>query len=252
MSINSIIQQQANFNLNEYNSLVEQAASKGVDQTTLDKNLILALQSGATFKTATTQVQNNLPVLATPEHQAQTNIALLGGMPSPMGIFAALMTESAAEDRKANREGAKAAGDAAIEKMRDEASEIRSNAKTQLALGIVGGLATMTAGTVQAGVASGMIPTIGNVSADCLSSYSQGVGQAIGGGGQIIGSVGTFLDSTSQAQQKELQADAEKLRNLKEQMRSFNDSLNEFINKVMSAYDAIQQSQNQTRQKILG
>ncbi len=252
MSINSIIQQQQNFNINDYNQLVDAAAAQGVDQATLDKNLLLALQAGSDFKTASTQVSNNLPVISKPDYQAQTNIALLGGMPSPMGLFAALITESASEDRKANREGMKAAGDLAVSKMRDEAAEIRKNAATQLAIGIASGAMTIAGGLVQSGLASGAIKGPASLTDSTRSAYAMGMGQAVGGAGQIVGSTGTFLNSMSEAKQKEFQADAEMARNLKEQLRSFNDALNELISKTLSAYDAIQQSTNQTRQKILG
>ena len=68
----------------------------------------------------------------------------------------------------------------------------------------------------------------------------------------MIGSAGQFISAEAQAACKEMQADQEKMRAVRDSIKDFNEALRELIQKALAAQNAVQESTNQTRSRILG
>ncbi|MDR3054689.1 MAG: hypothetical protein LBU53_04720, partial [Zoogloeaceae bacterium] len=143
--------------------------------------------------------------------------------------------------------------DAVAASMKSEADKMRDMAATQLALGIASGVITIAGGAVQAGMAGNAL-TKGLGSGDAMLANTQatGVGQAIGGGSGILNAISQFVGTQAQAEFKEMEADQEKMRAYGESVKSLDDGLKELIQKALEAQNAIQQTQNQARSRILG
>lgn len=81
-----------------------------------------------------------------------------------------------------------------------------------------------------------------------VGSFNSGMGGITGIMGSASQSVGTFFDANI----KEMEADVERMRAQQDALKSLDESLQAVIQKALSTQDAIQQSMNQARTKIMG
>ena len=81
-----------------------------------------------------------------------------------------------------------------------------------------------------------------------VGSFNSGMGGITGIMGSASQSVGTFFDANI----KEMEADVERMRAQQDALKSLAESLQAVIQKALSTQDAIQQSMNQARTKIMG
>jgi hypothetical protein len=185
-----------------------------------------------------------LPQLTPPNREALKKLSDwgAGGIPSPGATVMALITSMSAEQRRQNKDQMIQESMAVVKTMLDQAQEIRSKAATQLALGIISGVVTIAQGVTTLSMSGygAQQATIQGV-----TNSLDGISKSIGSAGQAAGG---FYDSTV----KKMDADIEKMRSDIESLRSFNQAFSEIIQKALSSQEAIQQSMNQARTKILG
>ncbi len=84
------------------------------------------------------------------------------------------------------------------------------------------------------------------------AAISQAVQGIIGNVGKFVESGAGYMNSMSQARQKEIQMETEQARMDRENLKAYTDSFSELIQKSISTMESIQQTTNQTRQKIMG
>ncbi len=97
------IQDAIGFNTVQYNALVEQAEARGVSSSEVDSALLSAIQAGKDFSAAVGQVTASLPELAPPTTSSTPNPKDWVGLPSPGAMFASIILQDAAEQRRTNR-----------------------------------------------------------------------------------------------------------------------------------------------------
>ena len=240
-----------NFDRQTYESLLNEAKSHGMSASQVDQLLLEGVKlKSRDFGEVVAAVRTDIPRLAPPNGADFARIAEFGVVPSPGSLVMSLITKTAAEQRRQNQEVRQQQGAAS---MKSEADKMRDMAATQLALGIASGVITIAGGAVQAGMAGNAL-TKGLGSGDAMLANTQatGVGQAIGGGSGILNAISQFVGTQAQAEFKEMEADQEKMRAYGESVKSLDDGLKELIQKALEAQNAIQQTQNQARSRILG
>ncbi len=186
--------------------------------------------------------------LLNPDSDADTLSFL--ALPSPGALVLQLITETASENRKINRELVFENTQMLIETMLEEAEEIRSNANVQLALGILSGVISLAAGIGGMGAAKGHFGG-GSLNEQLRGTYSQALQTATTSIGKMVDAGAGFHGSKSQATQKELQAEAESLRAIIDAIKSYNEAQTETIQKAMQAQQQLADGANQTRTAIL-
>ncbi len=183
-------------------------------------------------------------------------------LPSPGAALLALVTEANAESKKMSQQLAFEKGLQAVDKMKEEAESIRSNAIVQCAMGCASGLVSIGSGVAGGCLATGAGPLLKTTNAggevvqkystQQLSALSTSVTTSIGGLTRVNDSIAGMLNSFASAEQKEMQAEAEMFRNLRDSLKSLVDNYNQVIAKALSTTDSLQQSTNQARTKIMG
>ena len=117
------IQDVTGFNSVQYNALLEQAEARGVSSSKVDSALLSAIQEGRDFSSAVGQVTANLPELATPTTSSMPNPKDWVGLPSPGALFAGVILQDAAEQRRANRSIIQAQGLQIVDLMEQQADK---------------------------------------------------------------------------------------------------------------------------------
>ena len=252
MSISSI-QQAPGFNQQQYDNLIEQARTQKVDAGLVDKLLLDAVKGGKSFDQALSLVGSDLPKLSQPNAQAFAYLKDWTAIPSPGALIMSLTTEYAAQQREQNRELAWKETESIVASMQDQAHEIRKTAATQLALGIVSGVITITAGAVQIGgsVAAIKVAGLDTNKLGAFNNIVSGISSVVGGVGKMVDSGSQYEGAINQARLKEMEADQEKMRATRDSIRDLNDALRDLIQKSLAAQNDIQSSTNQARTRIL-
>lgn len=242
MSTITDVKQIPDFNQQQYDALIRQAASQKVDISLVDSSLLQAVNNGKSFDQAVSLAGKNLPKLAEPDLSLMVKLANWPALPAPGAAIMALITEISAEQRQQNRELARVATEAVVESMKDQADKMRDMAVTQLVLGLASAATTVAGGIAQAKVAGG---------AGDQATKAQGVGTAVGGGAKALDAVNQFAGSMFQAEFKEMEADQERMRSTRDSLKELNDGLKELIQKSLSSAESIQQGKNQATTRIL-
>lgn len=204
-----------------------------------------------------TQLSEGLPALAEPKSAAST--AVLGAVPSLGASVLALTTELADQQRRANNEQRIQQSKAIVENIHAQADEIRDTAVANLVMGLVSsGIQAASAGFQIGASASALKATSTIADANlrgatlaAMNARNTGITEGLKGLTTGLSSVNEFVSATSSAALKDQEAEVEAMRAYLAQLDSLNDALKEVIQKAISNQDAIQQSTNQTRTKIL-
>lgn len=206
---------------------------------------------------ALTQLSEGLPALAEPKSAAST--AVLGAVPSLGASVLALTTELADQQRRANNEQRIQQSMAIVENIHAQADEIRDTAVANLVMGLVSsGIQVASAGFQIGSSASALKATsaiadtnLRGATLAAMNAKNMGITEGLKGITTGLSSVNEFVSATSSAAIKDQEAEVEAMRAYLAQLDSLNDALKEVIQKAISNQDAIQQSTNQTRTKIL-
>ena len=257
------IQDVTGFNSVQYNALLEQAEARGVSSSKVDSALLSAIQEGRDFSSAVGQVTANLPELATPTTSSMPNPKDWVGLPSPGALFAGVILQDAAEQRRANRSIIQAQGLQIVDLMEQQADKIEQGAMQKFACAVAGAAVNMAAGAVSIGVAasgvakskeSGKLDFHAGKDADpqLTASVSQALSTMVSSVGTMISSGGDYAQGLRSAEAKRLEARQEQIRTMMEQTRQTNDALKDLVSKSLDFMSAMQANMNQTRTRILG
>lgn len=196
--------------------------------------------------------QTELPTLPPPpngDNDDKKDLNLWVGLPSPGAIYAALIVDNAAEQRRQNRESIVAQGMEIVGRMEDEADKIREGASQRFACAVAAGVVSFVASAVQLGMACNAMKS---ENVDVTLAKGQAVQGMMGAGAQIINAGGEYAQSLRSAEAKKLQAEQERIRTMMEQTKQTNEALRDLIAKALDFMNSMQQSMNQTRTRILG
>lgn len=261
MSMN--IQEATGFNAVQYNALVEQAQARSVSADTVDAAQLAAIQAGKDFSAGVGQVTASLPELAAPTTSAMPNPKDWVALPSPGAMFAGVILQDAAEQRRVNRSIIQAEGMQMVDLMQQQADKIETGAMQKFACAVTGAAVNMAAGAASIGVgaagvgrtASGKVtfrPGAGGVDAQLTSVMAQSISTTISSAGSMISAGGDYAQSMRSAEAKRLEAEQEQIRTMLEQTKQTNEALKDLIAKSLDFMNAMQANMNQTRTRILG
>ena len=172
----------------------------------------------------------------------------------------AKISEISEEQRRANAMVRAEQTVATVNKLHDQAEEIRSQATAAFACSIcssiisIGASVLSIAGTGKAMSDAAKINDAAERAAS-LTAMTQRVGavaESVQGTAKMFSAGETLATGIGQAAQTHIQAEIEMLRASTEEVNELIDALREVVDKATSAQDAIQQSENQSRTRILG
>ncbi len=258
MSITNV-NQITGFDSTQYNLLLEAAKSEYVSQAQVDKALLSAVNSGKTFAEAVSMVTTSLPTLPPPMGTGTVWDNGLQGLPSFSANYLAMIGDVAAQQRRQSAEQRALQTEIIVGEIKEQAKEMRAKAIAQLCIGIATGLLSIAQGIASYSMmasgtkANAALGGKARSHADMLlntkvQSFNSAAGGVTGMMGSINQAVGGFYD----ADIKMKDANIERARAQTDALKSLEDALRDLIQKMLSTMDAIQQSSNQTRTKILG
>ena len=172
---------------------------------------------------------------------------------SPGAAIMALLTQNAAEQRQINKEVKAAEAESVAKMIESQAKDMREKAVIQLVMGVASGAITIAGGALTAGKASASL-NAGNVSQNTALQTNvklTGESQAYQGAASIASTLSTFAGTMYDAKIKETDAKIERARANVENLKDVNEALTDLIRKSISTAEAIQESANQARGKIL-
>lgn len=254
------VNQISGFDAVQYNQLLETAASEYVSKSQIDQALLAAVNAGKTFEQALSSVTTALPTLPPPMGTGALWDNGLDGLPSFSANYLALIGDLASEQRRQSAEQRALQTEIIVDKIKDQAQEMRDKAIFQLCMGVASGLLSIAQGAVAFKMMSSGVSANAKITdaaarghADMLlNTKVQSFNSAAGGVTGMVGSISQAVGGIYDAEIKLMDADIERARAQTDALKSLEDSLRELIQKMLSTMDAIQQSSNQTRTKILG
>ena len=257
------IQDVTGFNAVQYNALVEQAEARGVTSARVDEALLSAIEAGKNFTSAVVHVAAQLPELSAPTTTRMPASSDWVGLPSPGAMFAGLIVQDAAEQRRTNRSIIQAQGSQIVDLMEQQADKIEKGAMQKFACAVAGAAVNMAAGAASMIVASagvGRNTETGKLNfraggaedAQLTAAVSQSISTMISSVGTMISSGGDYAQGLRSAEGKRLEAEQEQIRTMMEQTKQTNEALRDLVAKAQEFANAMQQNMNQTRTKILG
>ena len=256
------IQDVTGFNAVQYNALVEQAEARGVTSARVDEALLSAIEAGKDFTSAVVHVAAQLPELSAPTTTRMPASSDWVGLPSPGALFAGLIVQDAAEQRRTNRSIIQAQGSQIVDLMEQQADKIEKGAMQKFACAVAGAVVNMAAGAASLGIAaagvgrtdSGKLDFRAGSAADSqlTASVSQSISTLISSVGTMISSGGDYAQGLRSAEGKRLEAEQEQIRTMMEQTKQTNEALRDLVAKAQEFANAMQQNMNQNRTKILG
>lgn len=257
------IQDATGFNSVQYNALLEQAEARGVSSSRVDSALLSAIQAGKDSSAAVGQVTATLPELATPTTNSMPNPKDWVGLPSPGALFASVILQDAAEQRRTNRSIIQAQGLQIVDLMEQQADKIEQGAMQKFACAVAGAVVNMAAGAASMGIAAAGVgrntetgkldfQAGGAADGQLTAAVSQSISTMISSVGTIISSGGDYAQGLRSAEAKRLEAQQEQIRTMMEQTRQTNDALKDLVSKSLDFMNSMQANMNQTRTKILG
>ena len=255
------IQDVTGFNAVQYNALVEQAEARGVTTGKVDEALLSAIEAGKDFTSAVVHVAAQLPELSAPTTTRMPASNDWVGLPSPGALFAGLIVQDAAEQRRTNRSIIQAQGSQIVDLMEQQADKIEKGAMQKFACAVAGAAVNMAAGAASmivasAGVAVGKDGLNWKAGAGAESTLTgqmaQSISTMISSVGTMISSGGDYAQGLRSAEGKRLEAEQEQIRTMMEQTKQTNEALRDLVAKAQEFANAMQQNMNQTRTRILG
>lgn len=208
-------------------------------------------------------------VLPPPPSPAADYAELNGMLPSLGSQVMALVGDAANEQRQVNKEERILQTKRTVAQLKEQATEMRNQAVTQLVLGVISGAVQFTMGAFTAGATGKVLHMSGNSTLSSTSqhtavadnaetlltsrtSFIKGVSEAVGSASQFADTGAGYSKTTFDARMKDIDAQVEQLRAMQASIDSLDEALKQTIQKAMQAQEAIQQSTNQTRTRILG
>lgn len=255
------IQDVTGFNAVQYNALVEQAEARGVTTGKVDEALLSAIEAGKDFTSAVVHVAAQLPELSAPTTTRMPASNDWVGLPSPGALFAGLIVQDAAEQRRTNRSIIQAQGSQIVDLMEQQADKIEKGAMQKFACAVAGAAVNMAAGAASMVVASagvgrntetGKLNFRAGADAQLTAAVSQSISTMISSVGTMISSGGDYAQGLRSAEGKRLEAQQEQIRTMMEQTKQTNEALRDLVAKAQEFANAMQQNMNQTRTRILG
>jgi hypothetical protein len=176
-----------------------------------------------------------------------------GGSATLGGAIMALLVLNAAEQRQANKEIKAAEAEATAQTIEAQAEKMKEKAIVQLVLGIVSGAVTIAGGMITAGKAGAAMGSgMSQADATLYNTKVGGIGQAFGGAATIGNAINQFVGGMYDTEIKKMDAQVERSRANVETLKDFNEALTELIRKSLETSQAMAESANQARTKILG
>lgn len=171
-----------------------------------------------------------------------------------------MIGDVAAQQRRQSAEQRALQTELTVTEIKEQAKEMRTKAIHQLCIGIATGLVSIAQGAMafsmmKSGTAENakIADTGARGHADMLlNTKVQSFNSAAGGVTGMMGSINQATGGLFDAKIKMHDANIERSRAMSESLKALEDALRELIQKMLSTMDAIQQSTNQTRTKILG
>lgn len=172
----------------------------------------------------------------------------------------AKISEISDEQRRANAMVRAEQTVATVNKLHDQAEEIRSQATAAFACSICSSIISIGASVLSIAGTGKAMSENANINdaaerAAMLTAKTQRIGavaESIQGTAKMFSAGETLATGIGQAAQTHIQAEIEMLRASTEEVNELIDALREVVDKATSAQDAIQQSENQARTRILG
>lgn len=247
------VHQITGFDAQQYNLLLEAAKSEYVSQAQVDKALLDAVNAGKTFDQAISMVTTSLPTLPPPMGTGTVWDNGLLGLPSFSANYLAMIGDVAAQQRRQSAEQRAMQTEITVNEIKDQAKEMRAKAITQLCIGIVTGTLSIAQGAMSFKMMkSGLDKKPGRQASMLLNTRVQSFTSAAGGVTGMMSSINQAAGGFFDANIKARDANIERSRAMSDSLKSLEDALRELVQKMLSTMDAIQQSTNQTRTKILG
>ncbi|MDR2302054.1 MAG: type III secretion system translocon subunit SctB [Deltaproteobacteria bacterium] len=188
---------------------------------------------------------------ATPQ-ELKDLLRSFAGAASPAAMVMALLTEDASKQRMVNKELRAAQVEATAKEMEAQAKVMMEKAVTQLVLGVVSGAITIGSGVFGAAKSAKALGAgLSTGDATLTNTKISSQQQIASGVGSILGSVSDFMGTKYEAEIKEMDAKIERSRASAENFRDLNEALMELIRKCISTAEALSESANQARSKIL-
>lgn len=172
----------------------------------------------------------------------------------------AKISEISEEQRRANAMVRAEQTVATVNKLHDQAEEIRSQATAAFACSICSSIISIGASVLSIAGTGKAMSENANINdaaerAAMLTAKTQRIGavaESIQGTAKMFSAGETLATGIGQAAQTHIQAEIEMLRASTEEVNELIDALREVVDKATSAQNAIQQSENQARTRILG
>lgn len=247
------VNQITGFDANQYNLLLESAKSEYVSQAQVDQALLAAVNGGKSFEEAVSMVKTSLPTLPPPMGTGTLWENGLPGLPSFSANYLAMIGDVASQQRRQSAEQRALQTEITVNEIKEQAKELRAKAITQLCIGIVTGTLSIAQGAMSFKMMkSGLASNPDSQASMLLNTKVQSFNSAAGGVTGMMGSINQAVGGLFDANIKAGDANIERSRAMSDSLKSLEDALRELIQKMLSTMDAIQQSTNQTRTKILG
>ncbi|NLY40783.1 MAG: type III secretion system protein [Desulfovibrionales bacterium] len=254
------VNQITGFDANQYNLLFESAKSEYVSQAQVDQALLAAVNGGKSFEEAVSMVKTSLPTLPPPMGTGTLWENGLPGLPSFSANYLAMIGDVASQQRRQSAEQRALQTEITVNEIKEQAKELRAKAITQLCIGIATGALSIAQGAISfsmmsSGTAKNAKLTDAGARSHAdmlLNTKVQSFNSAAGGVTGMMGSINQATGGLFDANIKAGDANIERSRAMSDSLKSLEDALHELIQKMLSTMDAIQQSTNQTRTKILG
>lgn len=172
----------------------------------------------------------------------------------------AKISEISEEQRRANAMVRAEQTVATVNKLHDQAEEIRSQATAAFACSICSSIISIGASVLSIAGTGKAMSENANINdaaerAAMLTAKTQRIGavaESIQGTAKMFSAGETLATGIGQAAQTHIQAEIEMLRASTEEVNELIDALREVVDKATSAQNAVQQSENQARTRILG
>lgn len=172
----------------------------------------------------------------------------------------AKISEISEEQRRANAMVRAEQTVATVNKLHDQAEEIRSQARAAFACSICSSIISIGASVLSIAGTGKAMSENANINdaaerAAMLTAKTQRIGavaESIQGTAKMFSAGETLATGIGQAAQTHIQAEIEMLRASTEEVNELIDALREVVDKATSAQNTIQQSENQARTRILG
>jgi hypothetical protein len=221
-----------------------------------DFELLLAYRGISSLPTGKLDLPILDPPLTDPTQNPGDLSSRLKGFESTATLGAAIMallTKNAAEQRQFNKEIKAAEAEVMAKQIEEQAKDMRDKAIVKLVMGVIAGAVTVIGGAITAGKAgSAMRAGLSDGQAMLTNTKISAVQSAFGGVSTIANTGGEFAGSLYDVKIKKEDAMIERHRQNVDFLKDFNDSLTELIRKSLSTTEAIVESTNQARAKILG